>query len=68
MFLIVYRNLVAHLLFKAIKGGWSQLSKHSKGRSYDPGNWADPLSEISAHSYFPIKNSVAFIWANGLAR
>ena len=32
------------------------------------GNQAVPLSEISAHSYFPIKNSVAFIWVNGLAR
>ena len=25
-------------------------------------------TEMSAHSYFPIKNSVAFIWVNGLAR
>ena len=31
-------------------------------------NRAGPLSEISAHSYFPTKNPVAFIWVNGLTR
>lgn len=34
---------------------------------HDRGNWAAPLSEISAHRYFPIKNHVAFIWVDGLA-
>ena len=58
----------AFLVFSNLLFSFALKMGVTKACSYDPGNWAGPLSEISAHSYFPIKNSVAFIWVNGLAR